>query len=608
MSGLLKFLTNRTSAVSLAPTKIKLQNVLCGTALSEVVTWDNVVTLSDNKTITGNNTFSGTTTFSGAVNISGTVTDTSINVYLSATGLAALGGGGQSGATLIAAEINEFTTVALAGDSAELPVAVKGMKIQVTNSGIADLAVFPNTGGTIDAGSANASITIPVGATKVFEAMSGTAWITNTKIISAGAGTAARPSQTFDTQSGMGNYVISATSMGTSVAGAKVTATTTAGFDVTGATTTSTTLNVGTNQTFTKEVNHILSVSDSTTVATAGGNLSIIAGAGTTSGTGGNTSLSAGAGAVNGASGSSSGTTTITTGIAGTATTGTGGSGGNLSVTGIAGGAASGAAGTGGGGSNISIVSGAGGATTSAAGGAETGGAGGALQLSAGAGGALNASSIGTSGAGNSVSISSGASGAAAGGTSAAAGNVTITAANSGNATTAGNAGNITITAGNAGSGGTTGLGGNVTLTPGTTNSTTVSPIVILGKNVVTKRPTASVASGATITGKQIVDGYIEGTGATGNWQMPTAAQITTAIGATPAGTTVEFTFNATNMTATNVATLLVGANIVAMKQTSSGDSATSQLLTITQTSGLQMGIFRLVYDTSTTCTLHRIG
>lgn len=119
------------------------------------------------------------------------------------------------------------------------------------------------------------------------------------------------------------------------------------------------------------------------------------------------------------------------------------------------------------------------------------------------------------------------------------------------------------------------------------------------------KKPTsASVASGGTITAAQLLGGLITATGATGNWQLPTAAQITTAIGSTPAGTNFEFIFNASGMTSTNTATLVVGSNITVMSSPAITGGGT---LTVTQASQ-GIGIFRILYITPTTCKITRIS
>jgi hypothetical protein len=169
------------------------------------------------------------------------------------------------------------------------------------------------------------------------------------------------------------------------------------------------------------------------------------------------------------------------------------------------------------------------------------------------------------------------------------------------NPTTAGNSGDITAVTGNGV--GATGKAGDFVVTPGTSADATLTGKSILVKGLVRKPLSSSVASGGTITGKQLVDGLITATGATGNWQLPTAAQITTAIGATPAGTNFEFVFNATGMTAANTATLLVGSNMtVASSPAITGGGA----LTITQGTQVTAG-FRVVYDSSTTCKIYRV-
>lgn len=79
--------------------------------------------------------------------------------------------------------------------------------------------------------------------------------------------------------------------------------------------------NVGTNQTFAKEVNHTVAVTTTTTAATVGGNLAIAAGQGATSGVGGTLTESGGAGGLTGAGGNA-----IVAGGAGGATSGNAGS------------------------------------------------------------------------------------------------------------------------------------------------------------------------------------------------------------------------------------------------------------------------------------------
>lgn len=305
--------------------------------------------------------------------------------------------------------------------------------------------------------------------------------VTSALPVSNAAGTVSAPSVTFTSDLDTGLYRIGANNIGVAANGAKVLDVSTSGLAVTGSLSATTTFDVGTNQTFAKEVNHTVTVTTTTTDATAGGNLSIASGAGATTGAGGNIALTGGA--------SGAGAT---------------GNGGTATVTG-------GAA-------------------------ASTNGNGGAASL-----------------------------------------------------------------VGGAGTG--TGSGGNVLLTPGASSSTTVAPAVIASAGLVKKPTSATVASGATVTGKELVGGLIAATGATGNWQLPDTTAITTAIGTTPAGTNFEFVFNAQAMTATNTATLVVGAGMTVASTPAITGGGT---LTVTQDTQVTGG-FRIVFDTATTCKIYRI-
>ncbi len=94
------------------------------------------------------------------------------------TGIVAHAGGSQGSATLLAAIYNIVTTVATAGDSVKLPVAVVGTWYVITNSGAASLNIFPATSGTINAGSTNAAIALLPGAQIILVGTSTTNWNT----------------------------------------------------------------------------------------------------------------------------------------------------------------------------------------------------------------------------------------------------------------------------------------------------------------------------------------------------------------------------------------------------------------------------------------------
>lgn len=80
--------------------------------------------------------------------------------------------------------------------------------------------------------------------------------------------------------------------------------------------------NIGTNETWAKEVNHTSTVTTTTTAATAGGNLTFTAGAGATTGAGGNMAVVAGA---SGSGATGNGGATSVTGGAALSTNGNGG-------------------------------------------------------------------------------------------------------------------------------------------------------------------------------------------------------------------------------------------------------------------------------------------
>jgi hypothetical protein len=85
-----------------------------------------------------------------------------------ATGIVANPGGGQSGAVLIAAVQNVVATVATTGDSVALQPSAGQMFVMVANQGANSLNVFPFTGDSINALSANAAFAIPAGKTAIF--------------------------------------------------------------------------------------------------------------------------------------------------------------------------------------------------------------------------------------------------------------------------------------------------------------------------------------------------------------------------------------------------------------------------------------------------------
>lgn len=95
-----------------------------------------------------------------------------------ATGIIALVGGGQTGATALAAEFNNVTTVASDYDSVKLPTCSSGARYVVKNSSANILSVFPFLADSINALAVNLSIDIPAGGEMTFRGISATVWET----------------------------------------------------------------------------------------------------------------------------------------------------------------------------------------------------------------------------------------------------------------------------------------------------------------------------------------------------------------------------------------------------------------------------------------------
>lgn len=91
--------------------------------------------------------------------------------------LTAKAGGGQGGATLCAAVINRFTTVATAADSGLLPAAKAGMQVTVTNAHASNsMNLFPATGEQINGAAANTAFALAAGKTAQFTSAANGAW------------------------------------------------------------------------------------------------------------------------------------------------------------------------------------------------------------------------------------------------------------------------------------------------------------------------------------------------------------------------------------------------------------------------------------------------
>jgi len=96
------------------------------------------------------------------------------------SGLSAAGTN-QAGATGITKQTNEFTTVA-ASSGARLPSPEQGEFIFVANAGANALAVYPNTGHSINALAANAAFSLAAGENALFWAATATKWYANLSV------------------------------------------------------------------------------------------------------------------------------------------------------------------------------------------------------------------------------------------------------------------------------------------------------------------------------------------------------------------------------------------------------------------------------------------
>lgn len=313
---------------------------------------------------------------------------------------------------------------------------------------------------------------------------------------------------------------------------------------------------VGADIGLTKEVNHNVYVEDSTTLNAGGGDIDIWGAGGNGAGAGGDAKLHGGVGGA----------------------TGNGGT--------------------------VDIVTGAGGATS---------GQSGALTL-------RSANETGTDVTGTASLKTGSTESADSGAIEVGTGDVSTLGASgavyvhTGASTTSGNTANVEVTTGNATIGGTgdvvlktgntaSGLSGDVILETGTSTSATVAPVIKLVNGVQRNPASASVASGGTITAVELVGGHIDATGGTGNWTLPSTANIITALGSVVAGTSIDFIFNASGMTATNTATLVVGADMTVPSAPAITGGAT---LTVTQDTQVTAG-FKIVFDTILTCKIYRM-
>ena len=93
------------------------------------------------------------------------------------TGITANVGSTQATGTLLTGVVNVVATCANAGDALLLPVASAGDEIWVANQGAASADVFPQVGGAINGGSADAAFAVANATVVVFKCVGGTNWV-----------------------------------------------------------------------------------------------------------------------------------------------------------------------------------------------------------------------------------------------------------------------------------------------------------------------------------------------------------------------------------------------------------------------------------------------
>jgi hypothetical protein len=165
----------------------------------------------------------GTTTFASAAANSVLATNGSnvpslvrtlpalLSVSTAATVSAA--GSTQGTATVLGADVNIVTTVG-ASQGVQLPVAVAGMKVTVINKGANILAVYPATGGAIDAIATNTAQNLAVNGMLEYTASSATQWYSTTNTVIPGVGSAtnltggaANPTVVYQSTTGVTAYL-----------------------------------------------------------------------------------------------------------------------------------------------------------------------------------------------------------------------------------------------------------------------------------------------------------------------------------------------------------------------------------------------------------------
>jgi sugar lactone lactonase YvrE len=176
-------ISSSSTAVLNAITVANNSSITTATASSSLSLSGGATTSGSTKTVNiGTAGASGSTT---AINIgsavSGATSTTTLNGLVIDSISAAVNAAGttQGTATGLVSNINNVTVVTAAAAGVRLPTAVAGMRILIRNSDSLDiLSIYPATGGTINALSANAAFTIIAGVTVELIATTATQWYT----------------------------------------------------------------------------------------------------------------------------------------------------------------------------------------------------------------------------------------------------------------------------------------------------------------------------------------------------------------------------------------------------------------------------------------------
>jgi hypothetical protein len=186
IDGALNVQTTITSGSTATLSSISVANnstLVSATGASSVAISTGATTSGNTKTVNiGTAGASGsTTTINIGSAVSGATSTTTLNglVINSISAAVSAAGTTQGTATGLVSNINNVTVVTAAAAGVRLPTAVAGMRILIRNSDSLDiLSIYPATGGTINALSANAAFTIIAGVTVELIATTATQWYT----------------------------------------------------------------------------------------------------------------------------------------------------------------------------------------------------------------------------------------------------------------------------------------------------------------------------------------------------------------------------------------------------------------------------------------------